>query len=203
MSIVSANDEVIYTRHNGHTDASTVVVAHPPLKLMTNDNGEFARLRVDVAQTGFFAGNEYRTFYRFNIASGSVRVIKVVVPIDIILLGLEVSILSGELDVSTKFGGTEGGVFNTSLPNISRNTMSTAPVIASQLVITTGGTHTGGTEIDALIVKAATATAQAQSVGASMSDERGIGAGTYYFVLTAAAPDSAVGVIKTRWEERP
>ena len=202
MTTTPANDELFYLRHNGHLDASTVVVAHPPFNLISDNNSEFARLRVDVAQTGFYAGNEYRTFYRFNIPSNNVRVIKVIVPIDTILFGLEVSVMSGELDVSTRVGGTEGGSFSTSLPTIRRNTMSTTPVINSQLIITTGGTLTGGTEIDALRVKAASATAQAQSVGASVSDERGIGAGTYYFVLTAGSPDAAIGVIKTRWEER-
>jgi hypothetical protein len=34
------------------------VEAYPPTKLMTDNDGDYARLRVDVWQTGFFAGRE-------------------------------------------------------------------------------------------------------------------------------------------------
>ena len=61
------------------------VEAYPPLKMLTDDNGEYARLRVDVGQTGFFAGREARTFYQFEIASGATQVIKVVSATDTIL----------------------------------------------------------------------------------------------------------------------
>lgn len=64
MTITPENDDLRYTRYNGHTDATKMVVAHPPLVLMTDGNGPNARLRVDVGQTGFFAGREFRTFRR-------------------------------------------------------------------------------------------------------------------------------------------
>ena len=36
------------------------IEAYPPKVLMTDGNGSYARLRVDVGQTGFFAGREFR-----------------------------------------------------------------------------------------------------------------------------------------------
>jgi hypothetical protein len=52
---------------------------------MTDGDGDFSRLRVDVGQTGFFAGREARTFYEFTIASGATQVIKVVAPVNTIV----------------------------------------------------------------------------------------------------------------------
>ena len=67
------------------------VEAYPPIKLMTDDNGPYSRIRVDVGQTGFFAGREARTFYEFSIASGAAQVIKVVSPTNTIVQNLSIS----------------------------------------------------------------------------------------------------------------
>ena len=56
-----------------------------PFKLLTDKDGPSARLRVDVAQTGFFAGRECRSFIRLNIAASSSLVVRVVSPIDFIV----------------------------------------------------------------------------------------------------------------------
>lgn len=47
------NDDLRYTRWNGHTDATEMVVAHPPLVLMTDNNVE----RGIAAGTYYFALN--------------------------------------------------------------------------------------------------------------------------------------------------
>ena len=52
------------------------VEAYPPVRLMTDNDGPFARLRVDVGQTGFFAGRTFRTFQKLTVASGTSRVIR-------------------------------------------------------------------------------------------------------------------------------
>ncbi len=77
------------------------------------------------------------------------------------------------------------------------------PVYASQVVLTAGGTHTGGTELDVIRLKAANSSGNAVSVGNMEDSQRGVGPGTYYFRLQNLGTGSITGTLKTRWEERP
>jgi hypothetical protein len=185
---------------------SEQVLAHPPFDLLTDGGtGPNRRIRVDVGQTGFFGGREFRTFRRLNITAGTSVVVKAVVPVDIVLFGLEANIYQGLLDIETVVGGTEGGTFSETLPIFPRNTMSErpAPLYTPVVTLAAGGTHTGGTVLDPLIVKAADNSNFAASVGLASSDERGVGAGTYYFRLSAVSGQGDVlGTFKARWEER-
>lgn len=172
----------------------------PPLDLMSDGGtGPNRRLRVDVGQTGLYTGHEFRLFHEFSAS----YVIKVVVPLNVILFGLEVNIIEGQARIETVSGGTEGGSFATPIIARPRNTMTTVPQppYASQLVWSTGGTLTGGTTIDVLLVKAASNSNFAASVGTATGDERGVAAGTFYFRTTVTGTTS--GVLKLRWEERP
>lgn len=183
------------------------VLAHPPVDLLTDGgDGPNRRVRVDVGQTGFFAGREFRTFRELNIAASTTLVIKAVVPINVILFGLKASIESGQLRLATVAGGTPGGSFSETLPIFGRNNMSERPepFYVPQVVLTAGGTHTDGTEIDVLRLKANANTNQASTVGAEGGDERGVAAATYHFRLqNLSATDAVVGVFSARWEERP
>ena len=173
----------------------------------------FERLRVDTAQTSFFEGREFRTFKELNIAVGATYVVKAVVPLNIILFGLEVNIEAGTLRLGTYVGGTEGGTFSETLPIFNTNNMSggvnrrrsySGALYTPQTLLTAGGTHTGGTELDVIRLKAANVTAQSQSVGNSPQDERGVAANTYYFrLLNSSGTDAVVGTFKARFEERP
>lgn len=167
---------------------------------------DFARVKVDLAQTGFFRGYEYRSFKELNIAAGAVYNIKAVVPANIILMGLELILDDGWARLATVIGGTEGGSYAEALPIFNRNNMSVGPdreaVIAPTVTLLAGGTHTGGTELDVLRVRTANATGGASSVGASSGDERGIAAGTYYFKFSNLGSGTITGTFKARWEER-
>lgn len=181
------------------------VIAHPPFDLMTDHgDGPNRRLRVDVAQTGFFAGREFRTFKEFAAAETSAYVIKIVTPINVILFEFGLEIEAGTIRIETISGGSpvEGGSFSENLLRIPTNTMSEKPQppYTPQIAMTAGGTLTGGTVIDVLRAKAADNSNFAASVGADAGAERGVAAGTYYWRLTMTA---FVGVIKARWEERP
>lgn len=170
------------------------------------EDGINPRIRVDVGQTGFFAGREFRTFKELNIPISSIYVIKAFVPINVILFGLSVGIEAGHLRLATVAGGTEGGSFSETLPIFGRNNMSERPLplYTPVVALTAGGTHTGGTEIDILRLKSNNNTNQATTVGAEGGDERGVAAGTYYFRLqNLSATDAVVGVFSARWEERP
>lgn len=196
------NDDLRYTRWNGNTDATEMVVAYPPVKLLTDGDGPYARLRVDVAQTGFFAGREFRTFRRLSIPAAGSLVVRAVVPVDVILFSLALEMTDGWVDIETVVGGTPSGVWAETLPIFRRNNMAVAPVVVPQVVLTAGGTHTGGTILDAMAARSSGATAQASSVGNGITDERGIAPGTYYFRLTNPGSGTATGVWRAWWEER-
>lgn len=173
----------------------------------------FERLRVDPDQTSFWEGREFRTFKELNIAASTEYVVRAVVPINIILVALSIDIEAGFLRIGTYTGGTPGGTFSETLPNLNGNNMSagvnrrtsqTGVLYTPQTVLTAGGTHTGGTELDVIRLKAGSVSVQAQSVGLSSFDQRGIAAGTYYFrLLNLSAQDAVTGVFKARYEERP
>ena len=179
------------------------VEAHPPIKLMTDDNGPYSRIRVDVGQTGFFAGREARTFYEFTIASGASQVIKVVSPINTLIQTFAVELELAEIRVELVLGGTEGGTFNTLLPIFKTNTMSTASSYTPQVTMTRGGTHTGGTVVDLLTAVSGSNANKSVASSASENLPQGFPAGTYYIRLINTDGNNAVGIFRARWEERP
>jgi hypothetical protein len=179
------------------------VEAYPPKVLMTDDDGDYARMRVDVGQTGFFAGREARAFYEFSIASGATEVIKVVSPVDTILQTFGVDLDLAELRVELVSGGTEGGTFSTALPILSTNTMSSASAYTPQITMNRGGTHTGGTLLDLLIAIAGEKLQKSTSIQVSENLPLGFAAGTFYIRLINTDGATATGIFRARWEERP
>lgn len=162
------------------------------------------RLRVDVGQTGFFAGREFRTFKELNIAASDSLTIRINCIVNTIAFGLTVAIGSGALRLATVVGGTPGGVFSDVLPVIGRNTMIGTPAYVAQNSAAAGGTHTGGTEIDVIRLKTNNNTNQATTIGTETGDERGVAPGTFYLRFTnLSATDAVAGVFRLRWEERP
>lgn len=190
-----------------HTPVHVVdggLIATPPDNLISGGgiDGTNPRIRVDVGEPSFFDGRQFRTFKELNIALGATYVIKAVTTKNIILYGLELSLTSGEVKLSTVVGGNEGGTFSETLPLFPRNTMSErpTPLYTPTTVLTAGGTHTDGTILDLLWVKTADNSNFAASVGVAPGDERGVAAGTYYFRLNAVV--AATGIFKARFEER-
>lgn len=179
------------------------IEAYPPAKLMTDGDGTYARMRVDVGQTGFFAGREARTYYEFSIPSGQRQVIKVVAPINTIVQNFAVELELAEIRVELVVGGTEGGTFNTPLPIFKTNTMTTSSSYTPQVTMNRGGTHTGGEVVD-LLTAVSGANAQ-KSVASSASENlpQGFAAGTFYIRLINTDGNTANGIFRTRWEERP
>lgn len=174
-----------------------------PPELFTRPRGKRTRrIRVDVAQTGFFDGREARTFREWETATTDTLIIKAVVPIDIILFELGITGEEGAARVETLVGGTEGGTFSETLPIFSTNNMASRPTpfYVHTVLLTAGGTLTGGTLLDVLRIKTSTTSNFASSVGAATGAERGVAANTYYFRITLTG---FIGVFKARWEERP
>ena len=179
------------------------VEAYPPAKLITDGDGDYARLRVDTGQTGFFAGREARTFYEFNIASGASQVIKVVSPTNTIVQTFTVELELAEIRLELVVGGTEGGTFATPLPIFKTNTMTTASSYVPQVTMNRGGTHTGGTVVDVLTAFSGANSNKAISTSATEDLPQGFAAGTFYIRLINTDGATATGIFRARWEERP
>jgi len=174
------------------------VEAYPPIKLMTDGDGDFSRLRVDVGQTGFFAGKEFRTFQKLTIASGATATIRATVGVNIILYDTSFHTEDSTIEMQLKVGGTASGPW-TAMPVIRRNTMTDAPNITSQVTLDYDGAHTGGTLIDLVRV---VANNKGSNVVDGSTQERGVGPGTYYYVLTNVGNKTATVIFTGRWEER-
>ena len=181
----------------------------PEINLTTDDHGPSQRVRVDVGQTGFFSGHEFRTFKELSIAGSGTYLIRAIVPVNLILFGLQVAINSGDLKLETFVGGTPTGTFSETLPILPANNMTDKPLplYAAQSVlqaVPSSGSLAGGVRIDVVRVKTNAITNQAATVGVGPTDERGVNPGTYYFLLTnLSSVDAIEGVFRARWEERP
>jgi hypothetical protein len=178
------------------------VEAYPPVKLMTDDDGDYARLRVDVGQTGFWAGREAYAFHEFNIATATTRVIKVVAPVNTVVQRFSIELDLAALRLELVAGGTEGGTFNTSIPVFKANTMTTASSYTPQVTMAYGGTHTGGTVVD--VLTAISGDKLQKSTAATATEDLPVGfpAGTYYIRIINTDGATATGIFRARWEER-
>lgn len=172
-------------------------------RLMTGSTNP--RLRVDLAQTGFFEGREFRTFREFSIPAGQTLALEIVVPVNAILFEQGLELDQGSLRVTNAVGGTPGGVFAEALPIIGKNNMSERPIplYAPTITFHAGGTHTGGFIFDVHRIVAASATAQQATVGRTVGDERGIAINTYYVRYENFGTGPATGTFWFIWEERP
>lgn len=161
----------------------------------------YERLRVDAAQTGFFEGREFRSFFELNMAGGTSRTFKFVAPCEFVLFGQDLLINAGAVRYEAFVGSTEGDTFNVLVPVIGKNRMleRRAPYYSPQVVISTGGTISGGTNTDLALLDT---TNQSGGIGVSLAsgEERGLPAGTYYIRLTATG--TVTGVFRLWWEER-
>ena len=173
-----------------------------PSDLLTSQREGTRRLRVDIAQTGFFEGREVRTFIEYSILSGQSLVIRATVPINTILFGISVTLDQSKIRISTKVGGTAGGTW-APMPVIRKNNMTTAPTYTPVVTIESGGTHTGGTTIDIARIVSDAGGQRASTVGGQLADERGVAPGVYYYVIENIDGATATGVFSAFWEERP
>lgn len=172
-------------------------------RYLTDSNGDYARLRVDVGQTGFFAGMEARTFWEFSIPTGTQQVIKIVAPVNTILQMFTVELDLAAIRLELVAGGTEGGLFTAALPILKTNTMTTQSGYIPQVSMTVGGTHTGGTVVDLLTAISGDKVQKSAAVSATENLPQGFAPGTYYIRLTNTDGTTAVGIFRARWEERP
>jgi hypothetical protein len=180
-----------------------------PDDLLTSKREGFRRVRVDVGQTGFWEGREFRSFIELSIAQGASQWIKVYAPVPFILFNQNLQIDSGSVRFSAFAGATGTGTYNTAMPVIGKNRMPTRRAYDTisgfyepKLTVSTGGAATGGTLVEVFRLVAANSTAQQTTVGGAMSDERGLPAGDYYLKIENISNSTTAGVYSIFWEER-
>lgn len=179
--------------------------------LTSNRLSNFDRLRVDPDQTSFWEGREFRTYQELNIPALGSLVIRATVPSDTVLNALSLSLDGGWVRMATAVGGTPAGSFATPVPIFAANNMSPSPnrrhdyagtTFVNLVELVSGGSHTGGLELDVLRCKCAGNTQQSSSVGTDSFDQRGIAAGVYYFRFTNLGNDTVTGTWHARYEVR-
>lgn len=191
-------------------------MAYTNLLNVTSDLGSgFDRVRVDVGQTGFFEGREFRSYFEFSsetgaaIAVGASRSFKFVSPVDFILQSQILEVDKGGVCIRAFTGATDGNGW-TAVPIIAKNRSSkrrqfNTGYYTGQATFFTGGTFTGGIEVDVIRGRTASQTVAATNVGATQDDERYLPAGTYFIRIAplVGVNDTSEGVYAISWEERP
>lgn len=173
------------------------VEAYPPTKLMTDGDGLYSRLRVDVGQTSFWSGKQFRTFQKLTIASHGSVTIRATVDANIVLYNTTFTTENSSIEIQLFAGGSADGPW-TSMPIIRKNTMTISPQLTSNVTMDYDGVHTGGTLIDLVRLTAG----NKESSVAGESDARGVAPGVYYYVITNTGNQTATVVFSGWWEER-
>ena len=150
----------------------------------------------------FEDGRTFRSFKELNIAGSATYVVKIVVPVPVLFTGFEVATVSGSLKVETVAAGTPGGTFSETLPIFKSNLTKVTPYVG-KAVLTAGGTHTGGTVIDVIRIKADGNQTRASNVIQRDAELRGIAPGTYHWRFINLDTTAVVGTVKILWEELP
>jgi hypothetical protein len=177
------------------------VEAYPPKVLMTDGDGPYARVRVDVGQTGFFAGREFMAFHEYSIATGASVAVRAIAGVDVFLEQFHLDNWAGDVRLELRSGSTVTSPFVNDIP--VRRTNQTDGVdltYTSQVDMDNGGVVTGGTLLDVFQL---TSGNKSDSVSGGSQDPIGMPAGTYYIVIQNIGNQTATGVFKARWEERP
>lgn len=174
------------------------------------EDGIAPRIRVDEGQTGFFAGRFFRAYKEAVIpTAGPALSMRFTSPVNFILWAQSLTLTQGAIRLEVFTGTiTPSGVW-TSEPVIGVNRMSEVPtpVYTAQATVESGGSFTGGTAVDLLMIRTSAQNASAQNAGGGFT-ERGLPAGTYYIRLSTLAGglvvnDAAQLVYAITWEERP
>jgi len=185
-----------------------------PGDIYTNNQGVKERLRVDPGQTGFFTGKTFRSYLELGIpVAGPPVAFRFTSPINFILWHQDLDLTQGALRLEIFTGAvTPAGTWSSwpaGVIGVNRMTEIPQPPYVSQITLETGGTFSGGTAVDLMLLRcSANQGNQSSSNVGGETSERGLGAGVYYgrfSTLTGgiAVADAAQGIYSLIWEERP
>ena len=180
---------------------------------VTSDLGSgYDRLRVDVGQTGFFEGREFRSFYEFSadtsnaIAVGASVHIRFSCAVDFVLQKLALNVDKGGIRAQNIIAPTPSGSWtDLTVLGKNRSVARRSPFYTTQASFSFGGSFTGGTLADVLRARSASQTVSATNAGSNMDTERLLPAGSYYILLKplTGVNDPSEGLLTIDWEERP
>lgn len=178
---------------------------------LTYPDAQVGRTPVDVGSTGFFAGQELRFFYEFNIPNGESRWVRATLPVNSTLKAQAGQVDQGFLRFRAWRGATDNGPWSAPASPTSgvfnRNQVAATRMnytIQSTFEIGGDGAADEDGEVSEIArIKTANATGQIATVGQTITSERGIPAGTYYLQLeNLAASGATTGVYYFSLEER-
>lgn len=181
-----------------------------PHDIMTSKKEGFRRVQVDVAQTGFFEGREFRLARKINAAI----TYKFVSTVDFILYEQYFSVTTGayEFDAWRESNVNESTPFTNNItPYVINKNLSgeyrdySGDRYQSNVSIYTGGSITtidADAYVDYIEMRTSGSTAQRSSINSSDNTQRYLPAGTYYLRFTTL--DTPIkGMYQIGWEERP
>ena len=172
-----------------------------PSDLLTSKKEGTRRIKYDVGKTSFFEAREFRVFKEFDIPEGKSQTIKLVSGKDIVVEVFGASLILGSLRLELVVGGTDGNDFTEELLIYKTNRTSVAPENETSVTMQNGGTHTGGTVSDILLLVAGSPARQAKEVSVTEQRPLGFSPGTFYIRLVSTGEANARGVFRARWEE--
>ena len=177
-------------------------------RLTTTKDKDFARLAVDVGQTGLFMGREFRYIRKLSLTGALWW--KFSSPVDFMIIGQSLSVAEGEFEFRayrTLDVTDNGGWGAAPVPSFGKNTSTERPLpyYIQQSSILSGGSVTlvnADNYADFAILKAANANGQRATVIGDNNSARYLAAGTYYLQFLPIS-GSATGSISLIFEERP
>lgn len=177
-----------------------------PSDMLTSEQAEVRRLQVDVSQTGFWAGREFRVTKEYTVGA-TPYVVRVTIPNSIkgiVVLYLAITCYQGGVHFRSWRNGTPGGSW-TPLTIIPNNEIPDVSGYVGVVTIDEGGTLTGPTlKGDAFTVFANENGKSNTTSIIAIQSERGLGPQTLYLELsrvTGVTVDS-LGEIRAVFEER-
>lgn len=177
-----------------------------PSDMLTSDQAEVRRLQVDVSQTGFWAGREFRAFKEF-VVGATPYVVRVTIPSSIkgiIVHSLVMSCYQGGVHFRSWRAGTPGGVWTPIIPRPNNEIPDQAGYVGV-VTIEEGGTLTSPSIQGDIITVFANESGKSSTTSiVGIDGERGIGPSTIYLELTriTGVTVDSLGEIKVVYEER-
>lgn len=182
-------------------------------RMATSANPDFARLSVDVGQTGFFEGREFRWVRKLSLASGVTQWFKFNCPVPFILHEQLIKATSGgfELYVYRAADVTVTSPFNGApVPSFGKNSSPEREVVDEGFYVQRSTIRGGGAVTlvnadnyaDFDEVKTSGNANQSVSVGGSENSQRYLPAGSYYLSFVPVG-GAATGSWRLVVEERP
>lgn len=183
------------------------VEAYPPLKLLTDADGDNARLMVEEQSTGFYDGRQFRMWVELNIPAGGTLWVKHTIGSNFTLHDQRIVLESGTVrwSANAQMATTPGPWTLATFRRRNQMSSQPQPPFVSTSVIetsTTAAAATGGFEVDVMRVSAVGNGQNAITVQQN-AGLRGLAAGVYHAKLFNPSAEAAVGVYDWWWEERP